>query len=88
MTRRAEIRCPREPIGLGREEAAAFIGVSPNTFDKLVDSRAMPAPRCIGQRRVWHAGELEIAFLALPRAGDSGENEISALDRKWADVAA
>lgn len=65
MIARAEIRCPRAPIGLSREEAAAFIGVSPNTFDKLVTARAMPAARCIGQRRVWHAGEIESAFLAL-----------------------
>ena len=88
MKPRAGPRCPRDPIGLGREEAAAFIGVSPGTFDKLVSAGAMPAARCIGQRRIWHAGELETAFLALPRAGDSGENDIGGLDLKWRDVAA
>ena len=68
---RAEIPCPREPIGLSREEAARFIGVSSTTFDRLVEVGDMPPARKLRGRLVWHAGEVETAFLRLPVAGES-----------------
>jgi len=78
--RRADIQCPREPIGLSRDEAARFIGVSAGTFDKLVDSGDMPGPRSVLGRVIWHAGEVERAFLRLPVAN-------GALDDDHADAA-
>jgi predicted DNA-binding transcriptional regulator AlpA len=54
------------PLGLDRVEAAAFIGVSVTMFDDLVRKGAMPQPRMIGSRLVWHRAELEKAFNALP----------------------
>lgn len=37
MTRRPRDRPPLDPIGLSREDAAAFISVSPQFFTSLVD---------------------------------------------------
>jgi predicted DNA-binding transcriptional regulator AlpA len=41
------------PRGLRREEAAAYIGVSPSTFDKMVADGRMPIPKRINARTVW-----------------------------------
>jgi predicted DNA-binding protein (UPF0251 family) len=46
MTRRADItgRLP-ELLGLSHDEAAAYVGVSGTSFDKLVHDGKMPLPR-------------------------------------------
>jgi predicted DNA-binding transcriptional regulator AlpA len=82
MTRRAEIAA-RLPFvfGLGRADAAAAIGISSPTFDKLVDEGKMPKPRLIGTRKLWDVDELRAAFKSLPRDDDEGEIDT------WADVA-
>lgn len=51
--------------GLSRSEAAAFIGVSPTTFDGLVKSKVMPKPIRIKSRTVWDVRALDAAFDAL-----------------------
>ena len=56
------------PLGLSRETAAAFIGVSPSKFDELVKDGRMPKPKPNDARRVWHRLEIERAFGALPSA--------------------
>jgi predicted DNA-binding transcriptional regulator AlpA len=81
--RRADIHCPREPIGLSREEAARFIGIGSTLFDKLVDSGQMPGPRSVAGRMVWHAGELERAFLRLPVARGAVDEEHA--DAAWSE---
>lgn len=58
------------PVGISREAAAAFIGVSPTTFDRLVVQRIMPQPRRIGARKVWDVEELREAFRHLPHDGE------------------
>lgn len=55
--------------GLNREQAARLIGVSPRTFDALVEDGRMPAPKRIGARVLWDRVKIEDAFDAL------GENE-------------
>jgi predicted DNA-binding transcriptional regulator AlpA len=72
---RRQIDCPREPIGLSREEAATFIGISATSFERLVDRGEMPQPRKVLGRLIWAASEIEAAFLRLPRAGDDGNGE-------------
>lgn len=57
------------PRGLCREAAAAYAGVSPSTFDKLVKDGRMPPPRCIDARRVWDRHALDLAFDELPMDG-------------------
>lgn len=61
------------PIGLSREVAAAFIGVSPSKFDEMVHDRRMPPPKRIDARRVWSRVEVERAFIALPGGVDDAE---------------
>ena len=38
------------PRGLSRTEAAAYIGVSPTLFDKMVDDGRMPRPKQVSAR--------------------------------------
>lgn len=54
------------PLGLSREEAAEYVGVSPPTFDAMVQDGRMPKPKHIGKRRVWDRTRLDAAFAALP----------------------
>lgn len=54
------------PRGLCREAAARYVGVSPNTFDKMVADGRMPGPKRIDGRKVWDIRKLDIAFDALP----------------------
>ena len=54
------------PRGLSREQAAAYVGVSPSLFDTLVKDGRMPAPKRINARRVWDRLQLDAAFAALP----------------------
>ena len=63
---------PLEPLGLSREDAAAFIGVSATKFDQLVADGRMPTPRLADARVLWSRLELIDAFYALPlRAANS-----------------
>jgi predicted DNA-binding transcriptional regulator AlpA len=70
--------CPR---GLGREEAARYIGVGTTKFDELVASRRMPKPKRIDGRVVWDRIALDACFSDLP---DDGGNKIDALFAKRA----
>ena len=54
------------PRGLCRAAAAAWVGISASTFDKLVKDGRMPSPRRIDARRVWDRLALDLAFDDLP----------------------
>ena len=54
------------PRGLSRVEAAAYIGVSPSTFDTMVSDGRMPTPKRVNRRTVWDRQQLDVAFSALP----------------------
>lgn len=60
------------PRGLSRAEAAAYIGVSPSTFDLMVGDARMPKPKRVNRRTVWDRQQLDLAFSALP--GDDVAN--------------
>lgn len=71
MTRSLPFDCPR---GLSRIEAARYVGVSPSTFDKLVNSGAMPRPKRVGARKIYDRAALDAAFdLIDPNLGDEDE---------------
>ena len=53
------------PRGLNREQAARYIGVSPNTFDKLVAEGTMPRHKQLRGKRVWDRHALDLAFDAI-----------------------
>jgi hypothetical protein len=59
------------PRGLNRLEAAAYIGVSVDTFQRLVNDRLMPPGRAIYTLKVWDVLELDRAFGELPHAAGS-----------------
>src|SRR5215469_9205069 len=54
------------PRGLSREQAAAYVGISPSLFDMLVKDGRMPAPKRINSRTVWDRLQLDDAFTAIP----------------------
>lgn len=57
--------------GLSKKEAAAYVGVSPTTFDTMVKSKSMPNPVSIGARKVWDVRALDAAFDALATPDES-----------------
>jgi len=63
-----------------REVAAAYVCVSPNTFDEMVGRGIMPKPRIlVGKRRGWDLRDLDTAVDALPHA----DEELAAVDEGW-----
>ena len=58
------------PRGLSRVQAAAYIGVGPSTFDKMVANGEMPAPKRIRGRVIWDLKRLDCAFDALDDGGE------------------
>lgn len=59
------------PRGLSRDQAAAYIGVSASTFDKLIAEQKMPNPKKLRGRLVWDRKRLDECFEALD---DDGNN--------------
>lgn len=81
MARQAALPPTLPPRLIGRDAAAAYISVSPNTFDKMIEDKRMPRPRVLVDRRLaWDVRELDAAVDLLPHRGD--EEAISA-DEGW-----
>lgn len=59
------------PRGLGRQEAARYVGVGATFFDTLVADGRMPKPFRIGKRVIWDRLKLDAAFSDL---GEPREN--------------
>jgi hypothetical protein len=70
--------------GLDEAEAAVYLSLSPSFFRKLVDTKVMPRPRIVGQRRIWDVDELDLAFKALPREGGEEEPLFESQENSWA----
>ena len=66
MSRPAALPPTLQPRGLSRAQAAAFVGVSATTFDRLVIDGMMPGPRAVYGRLIWCRIEIEAAFAELP----------------------
>lgn len=67
------------PRGLRRDEAAAYIGVSTSTFDKMIVQGRMPKPKRFGDRTIWDRHALDRAFEML----DGGEMEEPKAVNPW-----
>jgi len=52
--------------GLDQLDAAGYVGVGVNKFRDLVERGLMPAPKLIGDTRVWDIEALDAYFRALP----------------------
>jgi predicted DNA-binding transcriptional regulator AlpA len=56
-------------------QAAEYVGVSPTTFDRMIQDGLMPGPIPIYTRKVWDIRELDEAFAALKLdTGDSSDD--------------
>ena len=76
------------PLGLSRVVASSYVGVSPSTWDHMVDDGRMPKPKRINRRRLWDRREVEEAFARLDAAGsDSGAPSGPHDDDDWENVA-
>ncbi|MFL5240378.1 MAG: helix-turn-helix transcriptional regulator [Rhizomicrobium sp.] len=62
------------PRGLSRDQAAAYVGVSPSLFDMLIKDGRMPGPKRVNSRVIWDRLKLDAAFEALADA-DPGSTE-------------
>ena len=72
---------PENRLGLSREEAAEYVGVSSSTFDLLVRDGRMPRAKCINTRRLWERAAVEKAFARLPEEGQNDHEE-----GEWKDL--
>ena len=77
---RARTELPFQPRGLSRSQAAAYIGISVTTFDKLVFDGSMPRPVAIRSRKVWDRIRLDAAF------EDMAEMTIKENYNEWDDM--
>jgi hypothetical protein len=58
------------PRVISREAAAAYVSVSPNTFDLMVKKGLMPPAKLLfGKRRGWDVRALDAAVDILPLEG-------------------
>jgi predicted DNA-binding transcriptional regulator AlpA len=70
------------PRLIGREAAAAYVNLAPNTFDEGVKSGIFPKPRrLVGKRKAWDVRELDAAADALPH--DDDEQGAIPADEGW-----
>lgn len=58
------------PRLIARSIAAAYVGVSPNTFDQMIEGKLMPLPKMVGKRKLWDVRELDRAVDELPSDDD------------------
>lgn len=68
------------PRLLRRERAAAYLDMSPPSFDKLVKDGVLPAPKRLHSFKVWDRDELDALADALQHDGDA-----SPPDETWSD---
>jgi hypothetical protein len=78
MARQSILPVGLQPLGASRDQAAAYLSLSPGKFQELVDRRLMPSPKHIGARLVWDLEDVRSAFKALSADGED--------DETWSDV--
>ena len=86
VARQAALPPTLAPRLICRDAAAAYVGVSPNTFDKMVADGLMPNPRRLTERRLaWDVRQLDAAIDRLPIDGDA-ETDTDTTDHSWDDI--
>ena len=75
-TRHRVLPQPRARL-LSRSEAAAYAGVSPTTFDRMMSDGYMPAPKRIYSRVLWDLRDLDVEIDSLPGGENSSHDENS-----------
>lgn len=66
MARNRTLLANLTPRGVSREEAAAYVGLGPTLFDRMVREGLMPSPKTLGGRKVWDVRALDRNFDAVP----------------------
>ena len=85
LARQATLPPTLTPRLICRDAAAAYVGVSPNTLDKIADG-LMPSPRRLTERRLaWDVRQLDAAIDRLPIDGDA-ETDTDTTDHSWDDI--
>lgn len=70
MARQTALPPSLPPRLIDREAAAAYVNVSPTTFDQMVVAETMPPPCLLyGRRKAWDVRRLDRAIDALPLLG-------------------
>jgi predicted DNA-binding transcriptional regulator AlpA len=64
------------PRGLRREQAAAYVGVSPSMFDWMIVEGIMPKPKRVGARVIWDRHTLDEFFTAMPSDEDKPHRSV------------
>ena len=67
---------------LSRVEAAAYAGVSPTTFDRMMADGFMPGPKRVYARVLWDVRALDAAIDCLPSDSDSSD-AYSSDENEW-----
>ncbi len=71
------------PRLISREAAAAYVNVSPTTFDEMVKDGTMPKPRRLsGRRKAWDVRALDAAIDDLAIGNDDNDND----DDSWDNI--
>ncbi|GLI93939.1 helix-turn-helix transcriptional regulator [Methylocystis echinoides] len=63
------------PRLLRRERAAAYLDVSPTSFDKLVKEGKLPKPKRLDGFRWWDRVDLDASAESLPYEGDGAPDD-------------
>ena len=83
MARQLALPPTLAPRLISREASAAYVNVSPTTFDDMVlDGRMPPPKRLAGRRRAWDVRELDAAVDQLPSDGIHA----ASTDETWGDI--
>jgi predicted DNA-binding transcriptional regulator AlpA len=83
MARQSALPPTLPPRLVGRDAAAAYLSISPTTFDILVEEGTMPrAKRLGGRRKAWDVRALDAAVDQLP---DDGAGTLTP-DHSWDDA--
>ena len=81
MARQIALPQTLAPRLISREAAAAYVSVSPTTFDEMVKDGRMPRSKLLGmRRRAWDVRALDAAVDNLPVDGED------IADHTWEDI--
>jgi predicted DNA-binding transcriptional regulator AlpA len=76
MARQVALPPTLAPRLINRMAAAAYVGVSPTTFDEMMKDGRMPKPKRLGGRRkAWDVRALDAAVDSLPVENNDNDNE-------------
>lgn len=65
------------PRGMSREQAARYVGVSPDTFDRMIRENKMPLPKRDGGRTIWDRFQLDACFDEIGTSGNPFEDALA-----------